>query len=230
MKPWFSEAQSVSMLNAELCFVLKDELDFGPDRHIGSDRSKSKQSLDLPSIPRRQPSMVCTSELIGHEGELATYYKQVVRFAVHHRLSFSSIRHHFWVRFWLWNSEDDVHISFPWYDNYSEVSKFLNALLSVESGEIYYDVDQCWEMEVDAYEDDIYVRQRDPDYDETHVCIRVPRGELVMQVRQVMERSIKVIDQLSELMGEDVWTSYMRSEPVFMEKHVATKKKSWWRP
>ncbi|MFJ2990137.1 hypothetical protein ACIPF8_19905 [Collimonas sp. NPDC087041] len=229
MKPWFSEAKSVSMLNAELCFLLKDELYFGPDRYIDADRSKFTQSLDLPSIPRQQPTMVCTNELIGHEDELSAYYKQVVKFAVHHGLTFNSIRHHFWLRFRLWNGEDNIHVSFPWYDSYSEISRFLNALLSVESGEIDYDIDQGWEMEADAYEDYVYLRQRDPDHDETHTCIRVPRGELVVQARQIMERSVKIINRLSDLMGEDVWTSYVRSEPVFMKKPVEIERKTWWR-
>lgn len=230
MKSWFFEAKPVSMLNAELCFLLKDSFYFGPDRHIGVDTSKFTQRLDLPKFPRSQPLMVRTSELGGTEDELSAYYKQVVKLAVHHGLPFNSIRHHFWVRFWMWNSEEDVHVSFPWYDSYSEVSRFLNALLSVESGEVDYDIDQGWEMEVEAYEGHVYIRQRDPDYDETHVCIRVPRDELILQAQQVMARATNAVKLLTEAMGEDVWTSYVRSEPVFMKKPVARERKAWWRP
>jgi hypothetical protein len=218
MKPWISEAKPVSLLNAELCFLLKEDFYFGPDRHAGVDTSAFTQRLSLPSFPRSAPSMVLMSELDGREDELSAYYQQVVELAIHHGLNFNSIRHHFWVRLWMWNSEEDVDVSFPWYDSYSEVARFLNALLAVESGEVDYDIEQGWEMEVEAYAGHVYIRQRNPDDDETYMCIRVPRDELVLQVQQVMARSINTIMLLTEAMGEDVWTSYVRSEPVFMKK------------
>ena len=214
------------MLNAELCFLLKEEFYFGPDRHAGLDLSKLTQRLKLPSFQRSKPSMVRTAELDGREGELFAYYKQVVELANHHGLPFNSIRHYFWVRLWMWNSEEDVLVSFPWYDTYSEVSWFLKALLSVESGEVDYDIDEGWAMEVEAYEGHVYIRQMDPDSQLTHVCIRVPRAELVLQVQQLMARSTNSIMLLTEAMGEDVWTSYVRSEPVFMGTPAISKRRS----
>lgn len=224
MEQWFSEAKTVAAVDAELCFLLKNDFYFGPDRHMGEDRSKFTHGLSLPKTPRAQPSMIRASELAGHEGELSSYYKQVVASAIRHKMSFNSIRHYFWVRFWLWNSEEDVHISFPWYDNYSEVKRFLDALVSIESGLVDHDIDQGWEMEVHALEGHVYIRQRDPDSEDTYVCVRVPRAGLILQAQELVDRSTQCIEALTMSFGQDVWTSYVRTEPVFM-----IEKKPWWR-
>lgn len=58
--------------------------------------------------------MVLTSELGGREGELAAYYRQVVELAIRHGMNFNSIRHHFWVRLWMWNGRG---VSFEWFNH-----------------------------------------------------------------------------------------------------------------
>jgi hypothetical protein len=223
MEQWFSEAKTVAALDAELYFLLKDDFYFGPDRYM-EDRSNFTHSLSLPETSRAQPSMITTSELAGHEGELSNYYKQIVASAIRHKMPFNSIRHYFWVRFWLWNSEENVHITFPWYDSYSEVKRFLDALVSIESGLVDHDIEQGWEIEVHAHEDHVYIRQRDPDSEETYVCVRVPRSGLILQSQKIMDRSTKSIETLAVSLGQDVWTSYVRTEPMFM-----IEKKPWWR-
>lgn len=109
-----AEAKPVSLLNVELCFLLKKEFYFGPDRHAGVDTSTCTQCLQPPSFPRSEPSMVLTSELGGREGELAAYYRQVVELAIRHGMNFNSIRHHFWVRLWMWNGRG---VSFEWFNH-----------------------------------------------------------------------------------------------------------------
>lgn len=232
MEQWFTEAKKVSKLDAELCFLLKSDFYFGPDRHIEiNDKARFTESLMLPDIPRAAPSMLRTAEAIGHEADLSAYYKQVVKSAIKHEMSFNSIRHHFWLRLWFWNSEEEIHVSFPWYDSYSEISRFLDALVSTESGLVDHDIEQGWEMEVYTYENQVFIRERDPDYDETHLCICVPRLELIQQAKEIMERSSKIIAALSASLGEDVWTKYVRTEPAFMSKPepVVTRKKVWWK-
>lgn len=223
MEPWFSEAKSVAVLDSELCFLLKDDFYFGPDRYVGKDRSKFMHTLSLPNITRAQSFMISTAELAGHEHELAEYYEQVVASAIRHKLPFNSIRHYFWVRFSLWNTGEDVHISFPWYDSYSEIEHFMDALISVDSGLVHHDIDQGWEMEIYAHEGNIYIKQSDPETETTHICICVRRLELVLRLQQIMVRSRKSIQALAASLGQDVWTSYVRTEPVFM-----TEKKHLW--
>ena len=32
------------------------------------------------------------------------------------------------MRLWLWNTADDLTVSFPWYDTLSEMERFFDAL------------------------------------------------------------------------------------------------------
>ena len=232
MEPWFSDAKQVSTLDAEVCFLLRSDFDLGSDRPIeDSERANFIEHLVQPDIPRVVPSLVRTSEAIGHEAELAAYYKQVVESAIRHGMSFNSISHYFWLRLWFWNTKEDIHVSFPWDDSYSEIAYFLDRFISIEAGRVFFSGDQGWEIEVYAHENQLFIREWDPDDDEIHACVCVPRLEFIQHVKEMMERSIKVIEALSASLGEDVWTECVRTEPVFMSKPepVVTSRKVWWK-
>jgi hypothetical protein len=219
MEPWCSEATRVSSLEAEICFLVQDDFYYGPDRLANlEDRQKFLEHLVPPDIPRLVPSIVRTSEALGNELKLAAYYEQIVCLARKHKLTFNSVRQYFWLRFWLWNPEQQLHISFPWYDSFSEIDRFLNNLAKAEDGLVDHDVEQGWEMEAYAHEGMLYIRQRDPDADETHLAICVPRQELVAQLGKLSGRTSKIIAHLASTVGADVWTSYVRTEPSFQSK------------
>lgn len=221
---WFSDAKSVSSLEAEVCFLLAESFYYGPDTHPDIVERKLVEKLPAPNIPLKVTSMVRVSEAIGYEQQLADYYTQVIRLARKHHMRFQRIRHYFWLRFWLWNNQEGIYISFPWYDSFSEIDRFLNALSKVEEGEVDYDMDQGWEMEVWAKNETLYIRQRDPDADEVHLAISVPRAALVSQIAPLRERTKKVISGLSQAVGSDVWTTYFSGEePPFSIPHP------WWK-
>jgi hypothetical protein len=224
MEPWFSEATRIPSLEAEICFLIQDDFYYGPDRLADfADRQKFLEHLGPPDIQRFLPSMVRTSEAFGNELKLAAYYEQIVCLTCKHRLTFNAVRQYFWLRFWLWNTEQQIHVSFPWYDSFSEIDRFLDNLAKVEDGLVDHDLDQGWEMETYAHEGMLYIRQRDPDAHETHLAICVPRQELAAQVAELRGRTSKIIANLASTLGTDVWTSYVRSEPSFRTQC------SWWR-
>jgi hypothetical protein len=216
MQSWFSEAKTVPSLQAEVCFPIQETFYYGPDRSYDiSERERLAEKLIPPGIQLAAPSLVRTSEALGQERELAAYYQQIVRMAQHHKRPFNSIRQYFWLRLWLWNTEHEVHVSFPWYDSLSEIDRFLAALVETESGLVDHDVDQGWELQTYAHEGLIYFQQRDPDADETQLIVCVPRAGFVDHVMQLRERAKGVIAQLSSALGADVWTSFLGTEPAF---------------
>ena len=224
MEPWFAEANRIPSLEAEICFLIQDDFYYGPDRFSDiNDRKKLAEQLTPPNIARVVPSMVRTSEVLGNEQELVAYYEQVVNLARKHNRPFNSIRQYFWLRFWLWNTEENVLVSFPWYDSYSEIERILSALANVEEGLVDHDVDQGWEMEVHAHDSMLYIRQRDPDANETHLAVCVPRQTLLTQGAVLKDRTNIIIRGLTNALGTDVWTSYVRTEPSFRIK------RPWWR-
>ncbi len=216
MQPEFVEAKKIPSLESEVCFTIQESFYYGPDHFSDiSDYEKLVEKLIPPNIQVVIPSMVRTSEALGHEQELAAYYQQVICMARFHKCQFNSIRQYFWMRLWLWNSDHDVHISFPWYDSFAEIDQFLSALIEVGSGSVFHDTDQGWEVQAHAIDDNVYLLQCDPDSEETLVAICVPRDELVAQVTVLRERAKFLVSKLSSILGADVWTSYVETEPDF---------------
>ena len=213
---WFATARPVDRLEAEICFLIQPRFYFGPDRPaVPADLQRLTVSLSPPDVPRAVPSKVRTSEAVGHEAQLLAYYEQIVRLAREHRLPFNAIRHCFWLRFWLWNEAQDIRVSFPWYDSFSEIDRFMTAVSDGRSGLLDHDLDQGWEMEVHGDGDRLFIREGDPDGDEAHLAISVPRDALVQVLTALRARAVQVIGRLSDGLGADVWTSYVKGEPAF---------------
>jgi hypothetical protein len=216
METWFAEAVDVPSLEAEVCFLLKSEVYHGPDQPSDpSDLKRLVEPLPTPVIPRFAPSMVRTAEAVGHEAQLASHYREVVRIARKHRRPFNAIRHHFWLRFWLWDTERKIYVCFPWYDSFSEIEHFMDALAKGGSGLLFHDQDQGWEMEVHSLHGNFYFRERDPDADETRSIVCVPRDSLLATLASLRGRTAGLIEHLSAALGADVWSSYVRNEPAF---------------
>jgi hypothetical protein len=238
MEPWFEDAKAISSLDMEVCFLLQDTFYYGPDTHPHVAERKLVEQLTPPEIPRKVAGMVRSSEATGYEQQLAAYYKQVVQLGRRHKKPFNNIRHYFWLRFWLWNSAEQVHVPFPWYDTYSEVDRFLVSLSSTRTGQVYYDRDQGWELEIQVEDDTLFVRNRDPDQDETHFVIAVPYQALLAQVVPLRQRTTHLIGQLAQALGADVWTTYIdmplfsvASDPAGSLEPKARNdaKSNWWK-
>lgn len=207
MESWFADATRVSSIEAEVCFLLQEDFYYGPDTFPEVAEQKFVEPLPVPNIPREVPSMVRTSEAIGNETELVRYYSEVIRLGRKHRKQFHHISHYFWIRFWLWNTAEDVHIGFPWYDSYSEIQDFLNGVSAKEEGRIFWDMDQGWELEVHAAKNDFFARVRDPDSDEIHAVVCCPRDVLLYQLAELEGRTEALIAALSTSIRRDLWTS-----------------------
>jgi hypothetical protein len=216
MESWLSQAKTLPSLQVEIGFLIQDSFYYGPDRFSDiADRERLADTLVPPRIQREFPSLVTSSEAVGHERELAAYYRRIVGLAHHHQRPFNSIRHYFWLRLLLWNAEHEVSISFPWYDSFSDIDRFLTALVGIDTGLVDHDMDQGWELQTYASDGVLYLSERDPDSGETHVEISVPRAGLVAQVEELRERTTAVVTQISSLLGADVWTAYVGMEPGF---------------
>jgi hypothetical protein len=173
MKPWFSDARPLDSLEADICFLLQDSFYFGPDTFPDIAERKSVELLPRLEVPLSEPTMVRSSELIGSECQLVRYYQEIVRLANKYKKSFNQIRFYFWLRLWIWNTPHNVYIHFPWYDSFSEMDRFFSAVRDGKRGEVFFDTDQGWDIEVCAEEDDFF------------------------------------IGQLSNALGDDVWTNYV---------------------
>lgn len=229
MESWTLEAKELSTLEAEICFLLKKEFYYGPDRHTEIVSGKYMQPLTLPSFSRKVELLARTSEIISNESTLADYYLQVINIAQKHKKPFNNYRHIFWIRLWLWNTDASIHISFPWYDSQSEIDGFIDSVITTESGQVYWDADQGWELEVIAENGFLYIRHGSPEDDETYSAIKVPRDVVVSQLINVQNRSKSIISYLSQSIGADLWSKYNESFEPSCKPNAEAQIKPWWK-
>lgn len=209
------EVKALSSLAPEVCFLVHEDFYYGPDRHPEVSERTLVEKLVGPDIPRAFPSIVRTSEAIGHERELANYYWQIVSAAQRHNKTFNHVRSYFWMRLWLSSPEEEISVSFPWYDTLSEMRRFSDAISSPGSGDLYWDSDQGWEISVKGTDTVLLIKERDPDRDEDRLSVSVPRDDFSKGIVVAMQEASHIVNALSEQMGADVWTAYVREEPKF---------------
>ena len=231
MESWFADAKRISSLDAEICFLIQDDFYYGPDSYPEVSERREVGPLPNPNIPRHVASMVRSAEAIGHEVQLIEYYRSVLQIAQSHQKMFNDIRQYFWLRFWLWNTEQKVHISFPWYDTFSEIDRFLSSVTNKSDGQIFWDADQGWELEMHAYSGECFARLRNPDDDETHAIVRLPSDALIAHLQALRTRTESIIQSLSSAIGRDLWTNHVEWPefclPAPTERHENS---PWWQP
>ncbi|MFM2479400.1 hypothetical protein [Celerinatantimonas sp. MCCC 1A17872] len=205
---WIEQSVKLENLELEICFPLQDDFYIGdPNDHQQLQDERYYKTLELPKFQRVVEVMARSGEAFEHQQELATYYQTIVEEAELLKKSFEQIRHYFWLRLWIWNTPNNIHISFPWYDSLSEIQKFF-AWIKTPSDKAFIDMDQGWQIEAIQTQDAIHIRQTDPDFDEELANIAVPKQPFVELVSQVEARTQRIIDNLSRTLGADVWSQY----------------------
>lgn len=211
MEPWFAHAKPIDSLEAEIGFCLQDAFQPVP--------GQPPEPLALPEFPRASRLWVRTSEAIGHEAELAAYYARVMQLAHKHGLRFGQVSHHFWMRLWLWNSEQDIGIPFPWYDTLSEIEPVLTALSTLPPGQRFHDIDQVWEIELGTSDTLIYIRHGNPEgdgepgaHEAAQTVVALPQAALAGQLISLIARTDGLVAHLADALGCDVWSAPLRPE------------------
>lgn len=207
---WKTNSKPIEKLNIEIGFILQHDFYTGdPNSHEQLSDPKNREPLSLPSFPRENSKLAFTSEAIGNEEELISYYRQVVERAFLIGRSFNEIRSYFWLRLYVWDKEAGLSVSFPWYDSLTEIQNFTRWLAS-PTAEAFSAIEQGWQ--VDAVRDSgfLYLRELDPDGDEEYNNSKVAIGTISMSAFEVEARAIKIVERLSEGLGTDVWSKYLR--------------------
>jgi hypothetical protein len=199
VESWFADAKPVNALEPEIAFHLSEEL-----QAVAYQRP---EPLVLPSFSRAERLEVRSAELIGHEAELAAYYRQIVDIARRHGLKLSQVRQYFWLDLRFDNEEAGVRLSFPWYDTFAAMDHVLQALAGTDEGLIYTDMDQGWEFDAWARGGTLYIREGDPDSDAPAFAVTLPRAGLRDRIVALRTRTQTLIGALAKELGADVWTT-----------------------
>jgi hypothetical protein len=198
VEPWFADARPIDSLEPEIAFRLWDE--FHPAPH------HRPEPLALPEFGRASRLRASTSEVIGHEAELAAYYRRVAALARQHALKRHQVRQYFWMDLRLANEGAGIHLSFPWYDTFSAMDPFLAAVAGSDQGMVYDDQDQGWAVEAWACNGTLYIRESDPDAgDEPGQAVALPRAALQARIAPLRERTATLVAYLAKELGPEVW-------------------------
>jgi hypothetical protein len=207
---WKDSAKHIEKLNVEICFLLQNDFYIGnPDSHEQLADPKYQEPLSLPAFVRATEKSAFTSEVVGNEAQLVSYYRQIVEHGVSIGKNFNELRRYFWLRLCVWSEKDDVSISFPWYDTITEIRNFIQWLVSPQE-EAFWDMDQGWQ--VDAIQDAgfLYLREKDPDNDESYDNVKVALRDIVASAMRANARARKIVERLSQELGVDVWSKYVQ--------------------
>lgn len=212
------EAKALDSLEPQIGFLIYDDFYYGPDRHPEVSERSMVLKLDPPAIPREFPSVARSFEVLGHEQALADYYWRIVAAARSRGKDFNQIRSYFWMRLWLSQPKDGLSISFPWYDSLSEMRRFSDAIASQSVGDLYWDADQGWGLDVKGTHDRLLIHEHDPDDGGEGLLVSVPRAEFQRRMSAVMQDAEAIVARLAHESGVDVWTAYVRDEPRFTRR------------
>ncbi len=209
---WKLNSKEIEVLEAEICFQLSESFYTGDPNDIAQIQNEDFQEKNhLPSFKREVESIARTAEVIGHEDDLVSFYRQIIEKAIKYEKDFNSIRSYFWIRLWLWEKDSESTISFPWYDSLSEMQRLFSALESYDNpDEVYWDADQGWEINVAADDMFFYFRQIDPDEGEEYENIKVLKEPLIKIIKKLNERATSIVACLSKGVGVDVWSKYLQ--------------------
>ena len=222
---WVSKSKRIDDLDVEVCFTLRDTLYVGgPNSPAQLQDQQYYQPLEMPSFERVVPTLARTSEVLGNTEGLASYYKEVVERSFAIGRTFSEIRQYFWLDLFFWNKQENVVLSFPWYDHFSEIQRFF-SWLNNDPEKPFEDADQGWQIQAVRIGDDLHIRQSDPDDGDEYDNIAVPFEVFAEKAKGVERRALEVIDALSEQLGVDVWSAYLTEASFGTEEWPVQKPK-----
>ncbi|QLE98257.1 hypothetical protein [Neptunomonas phycophila] len=207
---WIENSKEINDLEIEICFQLQESFYTGDlNNYEQLQDKKYHEAIEMPSFGRVVETMARTSEVIDSQEELVSYYKTVIEKSQALNKPFNEIKQYFWLRLWFWNTGEDVHISFPWYDSLSEIQKFFSWLRSNPEQD-YVDMDQGWQIEAVRSGNRLHIRQTDPDDGEEYANISVPFAVFLEKSIEVEARALTIIGTLSSNIGVDVWSKYLQ--------------------
>jgi len=217
VKDWFESAPLVENAAVEIAFLLRTDFYYGPDGHQDITEKKLIAPLGLPEFPRVVASQATTREAEHHTDELIRYYADIIRFAQQYSRNIEQVRHYFWLRLYLSTPSGHFDVAFPYYDTLAEIAPLLLTLINPpSSGEVLWDRDQCWELDMIAHDGMLYVREwdpdgadhpSDPDAGAVHALGKLPLQALAASSKAALERARRIVATLNDALGVDLWSA-----------------------
>lgn len=201
---WKAESVAVEGVLVDVGFLVQEAFYYGPENGFTPrQRQELQDKLYKPDL-RKSGSFVLSADILGKERELSAHYKDVVAKAKDRGKSLHNSSH-FWNRPVIY-SPNLFYLSFPWHDRFREGRRLLQALLKGAEGEVFSDIDQGWQLDIELFDGVMYAREGDPDERTFHCNVKFEYSPIRAQVEELLRRVERLIAHLTSELGEDNWT------------------------
>lgn len=203
MDDWKQSAVLQKNVRIDIGFMVSESF------YFGSDNGFTPTQYEEMRVPLYQPQLmksggfILYSDIESNEEELIKHYADVVEKYKKYKKDISKSTL-FWNRPVIFNSE--FIISFPWHDKFRDGMNVLNNLTSTKDGEIYWDADQGWKLEISARDEFMYAREWDPDYEEIYCQVKFDRVNMSQQAASLISEVSGLIEKMTKALGNDYWT------------------------
>ena len=201
---WKEDVEYIEDIQIDVGFTVADSFYHGPDNDFTeSQYQEMRVPLYQPSFERFR-NFALSRHIKGKESELLTHYRDVVEKHAQYKKDIN-LSTYFWNRPFIFKGEN-VHLSFPWYDNFRAGKFVLDRLASISSGEVFSGLDQGWELEIFADNDLLYARQRDFDTGKIYSQIVFDRAPICDSAARLVPIVSELIEFLSAGLDKDYWS------------------------
>ena len=200
---WTARSSSADDLTPRLRFLLKRTVYTGdPNDSTQFGNTAFNPPISLPTFARQDALRPTSSEALGHEDELADYYRRVTELTQPRRPEYN-----YWLRLSLESPSRSLEVGFPWWDRLAEMSEFMTWLRTAPAGASYLDQDQGWMIRAFRTDERLYFLDSNPDDDDRERSnISVGRPDFLHRLEQAEHDARLVIAGLKSRLGMDPWS------------------------
>lgn len=202
---WTRSTRPIDDIDLDVAFLISDTFYYGPSNDFTTEEwEQLREPLYQPDL-KRYDGRVLSADAVGSPIQLIRYYHDVLDAADRHSQEVEPRSPYFWIRPRILSMSESL-ISFPWYDTWMESISFLQALQQPGNGLLFDDLDQCWEVEVYAEANRLFLRETDFDSGELVESIACNRKQLVEQIPDIVKRVEGLLQTLISALGRDYWS------------------------
>ena len=202
---WTNGTTTISNFEITVAFLTSKEYFFGNEndhKHI-EDRTNFTEQLYYPFSDKN--FLVTTNNISENLDELIRYYENVLTLAKKYEKKPSP--YYFWIRPVFRNLDTGkILVSFPWYDTLNEIRRLFTELKNENEGNIFFDGDQGWELVVDNFKGQLFIKESDPDYNEAYCKIMFDRQKMLKQIDSALVKTEDIVSKLTNHFGIDYWS------------------------
>ncbi|ESA35852.1 hypothetical protein N836_10005 [Leptolyngbya sp. Heron Island J] len=203
---WINNTTVADNIVVEIGFLIASSFYTGPENDFTPEQwETAREPLYSPNV-ERYGDFILSGVVAEDVPELVAYYKDVLRLADLHGKDCDQQGHYFWMRP-LVLQRGLFAMTFPWYDTMSETDSFLQQIKATDDGQIFWDIDQGWEMEAFALGDWLYLRESNPDENEDHFLIKCNKKQLQSQLDPLLSQIGNILRKLRYEVGADYWST-----------------------